>query len=486
MFLPVSTIFSFADLWTIISFTYTIFVVVTVVAVIAERREPVNALAWIMVITMFPVGGMVLFLLLGKNYRKLRTFMQKELFDSELINSMCGEQLRDIAHPDNDAMPNKKFVRLMLNNSKSLLTLHNRVEILNNGEQTFPDMFEAMREARKFIHIEFFAIEGGQLFDELIEVLDDRIAHGVDVRIIYDSVGSRNLRRRDLRRLKDTGADVRSFMPVFIARFTDKVNYRNHRKIVVIDGEVGYTGGVNIADRYIKGVRSGIWRDTHLRIEGEAVAMLQTVFATDWNFVTDGEMLTDEYFYHYSKVDSIVPLQVATSGPDSPYASIMQAYFAAIGKAEKYIYVSTPYLLPNQAIVTALRVAALGGVDVRILIPVRGDNLFVAWAGYSYVDALMEAGVKVYLYNKGFNHSKFLIIDDEISSVGSANLDHRSFNDDFEIQAIIYDSNLTRELRDSFMADIADSREITPDNWQQRSRWSKIMEPIARLLAPLF
>lgn len=275
-------------------------------------------------------------------------------------------------------------------------------------------------------------------------------------------------------------------MPVFIARFTDKVNYRNHRKIVVIDGEVGYTGGVNIADRYIKGVRSGIWRDTHLRIEGEAVAMLQTVFATDWNFVTDGEMLTDEYFYHYSKVDSIVPLQVATSGPDSPYASIMQAYFAAIGKAEKYIYVSTPYLLPNQAIVTALRVAALGGVDVRILIPVRGDNLFVAWAGYSYVDALMEAGVKVYLYNKGFNHSKFLIIDDEISSVGSANLDHRSFNDDFEIQAIIYDSNLTRELRDSFMADIADSREITPDNWQQRSRWSKIMEPIARLLAPLF
>ena len=275
-------------------------------------------------------------------------------------------------------------------------------------------------------------------------------------------------------------------MPVWIARFTDKVNYRNHRKIVVIDGRVGYTGGVNIADRYIDGVRGGIWRDTHLRIEGEAVAMLQSVFVTDWHFVTDGCMLSDEVYFHIEEVDNVLPIQIATSGPDSPYASIMQAYFAAIGKAEKYIYVSTPYLLPNQAIVTALRVAALSGVDVRVLIPVRGDNIFVAWAGYSYVDSLMEAGVKVYLYNDGFNHSKFLLIDDCISSVGSANLDNRSFEDDFEVQAIIYDGAITEELKGYFMKDLAMSTEITPEMWRGRSRLSKIMEPIARLLAPLF
>lgn len=481
-----SSVIGFSDLWTILSFSWTLLVVITVVVVIAERREPVNTLAWIMVITMFPVGGVILFLILGQNHRKQRTFMQKELYDSEVITHLCNEQLHHIAHPDRAMMPNRNFVRLMLNNSRALLTEHNKVRILNNGEQTFPDMFEEMSRAEKFIHIEFFAIEGGVLFDRLVDILDERIAHGVEVRIIYDSVGSRRLRRRELLRLRAIGAEVRSFMPVWIARFTDKVNYRNHRKIVVIDGRVGYTGGVNIADRYIDGVRGGIWRDTHLRIEGEAVAMLQSVFVTDWHFVTDGCMLSDEVYFHIEEVDNVLPIQIATSGPDSPYASIMQAYFAAIGKAEKYIYVSTPYLLPNQAIVTALRVAALSGVDVRVLIPVRGDNIFVAWAGYSYVDSLMEAGVKVYLYNDGFNHSKFLLIDDCISSVGSANLDNRSFEDDFEVQAIIYDGAITEELKGYFMKDLAMSTEITPEMWRGRSRLSKIMEPIARLLAPLF
>ncbi len=481
-----SSVIGFSDLWTILSFTWTVLVVITVVVVIAERREPVNTLAWIMVITMFPVGGVILFLILGQNHRRQRTFMQKELYDSEVITHLCNEQLRHIAHPDRATMPNRNFVRLMLNNSRALLTEHNRVRILNNGEQTFPDMFEEMSKAERYIHIEFFAIEGGVLFDRLVEILDDRIAHGVEVRIIYDSVGSRRLRRRELLRLRAIGAEVRSFMPVWIARFTDKVNYRNHRKIVVIDGRVGYTGGVNIADRYIDGVRGGIWRDTHLRIEGEAVAMLQSVFIVDWHFVTDGCMLSDEVYFSTQEVDAVLPIQIVTSGPDSPYASIMQAYFAAIGKAERYIYVSTPYLLPNQAIVTALRVAALSGVDVRVLIPVRGDNIFVAWAGYSYVDSLMEAGVKVYLYNKGFNHSKFLLIDDCISSVGSANLDNRSFEDDFEVQAIIYDRAVTEELRGYFLQDLAKSTEITPETWAKRSRLSKIMEPIARLLAPLF
>ena len=479
-------IVGFSDLWTIISFSWTVLVVITVVVVIAERRDPVNALAWIMVITMLPVVGVVLFLLLGQNHRRLRTFMQKELYDSEVINSLCNRQLRDIVSPDGGEVPDRHFVQLMLNNSRALLTEHNRVGVLNDGKGAFDDMFGEMARAERFIHIEFFAIEGGQVFDRLIPILEERIAAGVEVRIIYDSLGSRRLKPAHLRRLRATGADVRCFMSVWAARFTDKINYRNHRKIVVIDGRVGYTGGMNIADRYITGVRGGVWRDTHLRIEGEAVAMLQTVFATDWRFVTDGTLLSDEHYYRITPVEERVPIQIATSGLDSPYASIMQAYFAAIGKAEQYAYISTPYMLPNQAIVTALCVAALGGVDVRILIPVRGDNIFVAWASYSYVDTLMQAGVKVYLYNKGFNHAKYLLIDDKISSVGSANLDNRSFEDDFEVQAIIYDRGVTTELRESFLADIAQSTEITPEMWSRRSRLSKIMEPVARLLAPLF
>jgi cardiolipin synthase len=275
---------------------------------------------------------------------------------------------------------------------------------------------------------------------------------------------------------------------VLVSRFTSTANYRNHRKIVVIDGRVGYTGGVNIADRYIYGRKNvgGIWRDTHLRVEGEAVAMLQAIFTTDWSFVTDGELLSDATYFPPTDVTDVVPMQIATSGPDTKFAAIMQSYYAAICKAEKYIYISTPYLLPNQVIVTALQVAAMSGVDVRIAIPVRGDNIFVAWAGYSYIDALMDAGVKVYLYKKGFIHSKFIVIDDELCTIGSANLDNRSFDDDFEVQAIIYENSVAKELRGYFMNDLADSELITRQSWEGRSRLSKIMEPICRLLAPIF
>ncbi len=479
--------FGFTDLWTIISFTYTIFVVITVAFVIAERREPVKTLAWIMVITMFPVGGMILFLAFGRNHRKQRTFMQKELFDNALISKLSGDQLKELPACDELAIADRSHITLMLNNSRSILTLHNELTILNNGDKCFPRMFDDMRRAQRFIHIEFFAIEGGKLFEEMLAILKERIAEGVEVRVIYDSVGARAIKRSDVARLRAVGVDVRCFMPVFFTRFSSLANYRNHRKIVVIDGQVGYTGGMNIADRYIDGIKGrGIWRDTHLRLEGEAVNMLQMVFVTDWAFVTDGLTLDDARYFPPSKVTSVCPMQIATSGPDSPYASIKHSYFAAITKAERYVYISTPYLLPDNAILTALRVAALSGVDVRVLIPVRGDNMIVAWASYAYIDALMESGVKVYLYRKGFNHSKFIVIDDELCTVGSANLDYRSFEDDFEVQAIIYDNATTCELRNHFLADLEDAVEVTPDYWAKRPTVSKIMEPIAKLLAPLF
>lgn len=478
--------FGFTDLWTVLSFTYTAFVVVVVLALVADRREPVKTLAWIMLITMFPVGGVVLFFMFGRNHRKERTFMQKELFDNQLLGKICGDQLRELPRCDDLADLDKSLIRLMLNNSHAALTLHNRVEILNNGENCFPRMFDDMAHAERFIHIEFFGIESGKLFEQMFEVLRQRVACGVEVRVIYDSVGGRALWNRDIKRMRDAGIEVRSFMPVFFTRFSSLANYRNHRKIVIVDGKVGYTGGMNIADRYVDGVRGGIWRDTQIRIVGESVAMLQTVFVTDWAFVTDGETLDQPQYFPASDVQDVCPMQIATSGPDSPYASIKHSYFAAIGQAKRYVYISTPYLLPDNAILTALQIAALSGVDVRLMIPIRGDNVFVAWAGYSYLDALMEAGVKVYLYRKGFNHSKFIAIDDELCTIGSANLDYRSFNDDFEVQALIYDNPLTCTLRDYFFEDLEDAEQMTPEKWQNRSHLSKFMEPLARLLAPLF
>lgn len=478
--------FGFTDLWTIVSFTYTIFVVLMVVAVIAERRDPVKTLAWIMVITMFPVGGMILFLAFGRNHRKERTFMQKELFDNEIVGKICGDQLCELPASEEFNSADRSLITLLLNNSRAPLMIHNRVQFYNDGKECFSSLFEDLRGATESIHIEFFAIESGPLFEQMFEILTEKVAQGVEVRIIYDSVGSRRLRRRDVVRMKSVGIDVRCFMPVFFTRFSSLANYRDHRKIVVIDGKVAFTGGMNIADRYVEGLRGGVWRDVHIRVEGESVAMLQSVFVVDWAFVSDGERLEDSRYFPASEVSEVCPMQILSSGPDSPYASIKHSYFAAISKAQKYVYISTPYLMPDNAILTALHVAALSGVDVRILIPVRGDNAVVAWAGFAYVDSLLEVGVKVYLYRVGFNHSKFIIIDDELCSIGSANLDYRSFEDDFEVQALIYDNATTCRLRDQFIDDLRDSEEITPQNWAQRSRTSKIMEPIAKLLAPLF
>lgn len=480
---------SFSDLWTLLTVAYTALVIITVVALIVERREPVRTLAWIMVITMVPVVGIVMFFSFGLNHRKQKIFNLKETVDMAVLDKICSEQLNDMAgegiFSNPDLERNRDFITLLLNNNKSLLTLSNRVEILRNGTEAFPSLFEAMRQAKETINIESFIINGGHLFEQMCTIIEDRVREGVKVRIVYDSVGSRSLRRTDKRRLCSTGADVRSFMPVFFTRFTSKANYRNHRKIAVIDGKVAFTGGMNIADRYVDGIRGGVWRDTHLRIEGDSVKMLQMLFAVDWQFVSGEELMADNRLFKPSTANTVVPMQIASSGPDSDWASIMQAYFAAISKAHDYIYCSSPYLLPNEAIFTALRVASLSGVDVRIVVPERSDGKIVNWASRSYISSLLDAGVKVYLYQKGFNHSKFMLIDDQMCSIGSANLDFRSFEDDFEVQAIIYDTATTAELKRHFLDDVAASVEVERELWNSRSKISVLMESLARLLGPL-
>jgi cardiolipin synthase len=471
-------LFDFAEIWTLLTIVYQFLVVLTLVVLIFERREPVVTMAWIMVIAMFPVGGMILYVVLGRNHRRRRRFMGQKLWGEEpCVESVEGAPL---------TLSNSRQVQLVCNNSRSPLTLHNRVDVLHNGEECFPRMFGDMARAEHSLHVEFFGIESGALFEQMFEVLSERAAAGVEVRVIYDSIGGRLLRRRDLRRLRCAGVDVRCFMPIFSARFVGLLNYRNHRKIVVIDGRVAYTGGMNIADRYLYGVRGGILRDVHLRIEGEAVAKLQRVFTADWAFVTDGVEIVGERYFPPTAIGDLCPMQIATSGPDSPYAAIRDALFAAISKAERYIYISTPYLLPDAAITTALTVAAQSGVEVRILIPVRGDNIAVAWAGYSYVEEFLRAGIRIYLYRRGFVHSKFVVTDDEFCSIGTTNLDYRSFNDDFEVQTFIYDHTHACSLRERFLLDLEDAEEITLDSWATRSRLSKVMEPLARLFAPIF
>ena len=471
---------------TVLTILYITLIATIFYVVLKERREPTETIAWILITLLVPIVGVIAYFLFGRSYRRSRQFSYSDETVNKRIMNICEIQLNEIDKQEYSELRHKNFVTLMLNNGNAPLGISNRIKILNNGYECFPYIFKDLQDAKEFIHIEVFGIESGQLFEKLLAILRERVQAGVEVRVIYDCVGSRALKRRDMRRMQKAGIKAYSYMPIWMPHFANKFNYRNHRKIIVIDGKVGYTGGMNIADRYLTGTKRGIWRDTQIRVEGQSVNLLNTIFVNDWSFVSNGELLYDDKYYPNSSISDILPMQIAISGPDSPHASIMQAYFAAIGSAKKYIYISTPYLLPNQAILTALQVAALSGVDVRILIPVRGDNILVAWAGYSYIDSLLEAGVSVYLYKKGFNHSKFFVIDDEMCSIGSANLDYRSFDIDFEVQAMIYDKGSSLELKSYFLKDLEDSELITVENWNDRPRISKIMEPLARLFGFLF
>ncbi|WP_071133771.1 cardiolipin synthase [Millionella massiliensis] len=479
------------DFWGIVIYALLVFyfllVIATVFTVLHERRDPVRALSWIAVIVLLPFAGMVLFVFFGQDYRKQKIFNRKEIKDLIQFEQLSYKQLREIDTFSNpEVAANREIITLLLNNNKSLLTTNNRLEVLNDGSETFASLIDALRKAESFIHLEYYIFENDELGGRIADILKEKARSGVEVRFIYDDVGSWNLKRSFIRSLREAGVQVHCFMPVVFPWLTSKINYRNHRKIVVIDGKVGYTGGLNIADRYLRGTKHGPWRDTHLKIEGTAVNMLQLTFLADWYFAT-GIQLKDKDKYLMVSDDSVgdTAVQVATSGPDSDWATIMQAYFAAITKATDHIYISTPYFMPGESLLTALKVAALSGIDVRIMLPSRSDSKIVYWASRSYIAELLEAKIKVYLYNKGFNHSKIITIDNRFSSIGTANMDNRSFEDNFEVTAMIYDRNMTDRLESRFLADLDGCTRLTYRRWATRSRTDMFKESVARLFSPL-
>ena len=433
-----------ADLKSFLSVGYILFVIVTIAVIIHDKREPVKALSWIIVISLLPVVGFVFYIVFGRNHRKQKLFNRKELHDLEQIDALSRQQIYEINHPSllhkSEISDHRDTITLLLNSNKALLTVHNRVRVLNDGAETFDEIRRALRQARESIHMEYYIIEDDELGREIADILIAKAAEGVEVRLIYDDVGSWGLGRKYLGRLRRAGVEVRCFMPVVFPWLTSHVNYRNHRKILVVDGRVGFTGGINIAQRYIL-------PKTHVRDE--------------------------------------TMIQIVTSGPDSDWASIMQAFFSAISHAQHHIYISSPYFLPNEAILTAVKVASLSGIDVRIMIPSRSDSKIVYWASRSYIGELIEANVKVYLYRKGFNHSKLIMIDGRFASVGTANMDIRSFEDNFEVSAILYDRAITESLEADFLRDLERSRLVTREYWESRPLLHNMYEAMSRLFSPL-
>ncbi|NCE71734.1 cardiolipin synthase [Odoribacter sp. Z80] len=458
--------------------------------VILENRNPVRTLAWIIVLVTIPLIGFVFYLYFGVNYRKNKMFSMKGLGDMKWLQYMSEDQKQLLQKSEflkrRESVEVKKLMTLLLNNSKALLTRYNQVEILNNGEETFPALFKALLQARKFIHLEYYIIAEGSLATRLKEILLQKAAEGVEVRVIYDDVGSWSLSKSYLRELREAGIQIFPFLPVRFHHFANKANYRNHRKIAVIDGEVGFVGGLNIADRYMDGVAEiGVWRDTHLRVVGEVVTSLQVIFLIDWYFVRRELLLDKDEYLPYVRTEGNVVVQAVTSGPDSDWASIQQAYFTLINMAKKYVFISTPYFMPGETTLNCLKTAAMSGVDVRILLPHKSDSWLTHWCTRSFAEELLEAGVRIYWYQKGINHSKVIVVDGIVASVGTANMDLRSFEQNFEVSLIIYDREVVKRLAADFIEDLKVSSEGTIQRWKFRPKRNKVRESIARLFAPV-
>lgn len=481
------------DIWkslpSLVTILYFLTVVFIAILIILENRNPEKTISWILVLILLPFIGIVIYLFFGQEYRKTKMYSRKGLKDLEKLRNLTLEQLDNL--PANqfqisDKLYSKKrMMNLLLSNSNAILTNNNEIQILRNGAETFPEIFRIMEQARHHIHLEYYIIENDRIGNYLRELLIRKATEGVEVRLIFDDVGSWELKKKFIRSMSDAGVKVDCFMKVRFPMLTSRVNYRNHRKILVVDGETAFVGGLNFADRYQDGVPAiGPWRDTHLKVIGGGATALQIIFMADWYFVSKEILKGEDYFKPFESGNGKL-VQMTASGPDSDWESIGQAYFAAIASATDYVYISTPYLMPTDDIVTALKTSALGGIDVRIIVPGLSDAITPKWGTNSYIEELLEAGVKIYFYKAGFTHSKVIIADGVFSSVGTANLDFRSLETNFEVNAMVYDEEIAGILASQFLEDQEKSELIILEEWQKRPRMNKIKESFARIISPM-
>lgn len=464
---------------------YIVSVVFTLILVIQQKGDPLKTIAWLLVILLIPIFGIVLYFYFGQNYRKQKIFSRKEILDLEHLGSLhtffSQSQLKKPS-----VKSKEHLIRLLQNNSKALLTQNNEMELYYEGKYAFDAILNDIQLAKDHIHLEYYILEDDKIGNQIREALEIQAKKGVKVRLIFDDMGSWSLPGKFIKSLENAGVEVYPFLPVRFPWLTNKINYRNHRKIIVVDGNIGYVGGMNIADRYIEGSpKYGIWRDAQLRIVGDAAHMLQAIFLTDWFFVSK-QIIKDEKYFLAHNIHREHVVQITTSGPDSDWASIMQLFFSAIATAEHHIYISTPYFIPNESILTALKTASLSGVEVRIMLPLRSDSRLVFRSTLSFVSELLEAGIHVHFFEKGFNHSKLLMVDSVFASVGTANMDIRSFDQNFEVSAQIYDREITCRIEKFFLDDLKHCKEYTMEEWANRPWIDNQKELLARLLSPLF
>lgn len=472
---------------------YWVLVLCMAVMIVLENRPPVKTVAWILALVFLPVIGLLVYLLFGR--RRYR---------GQLINRAGAIQLARRAayrfyRSASPEIPEEHYrlIRLFKRQSAAYLYPENRTDVFTDGSKMFGELLKDIAAARHHVHIEFYIIEADAVGNRLSDLLIAKVKEGVKVRLVYDDVGCWNVPSVFFRRMKEAGVEVQAFLPVRFVRFTRKMNYRNHRKIVVIDGKVGYVGGMNLASRYMEGTPGQpAWRDTHMRLQGNAVQGLQRAFLADW-YVAANELVTDTGYYPTAErtvrfreperepESRRASLQIVTSLPTSYWPDIMQGMVLAMMRTERYCYIQSPYFLPTDRFLFAMQTAALSGVDVRLMIPEWADRRLLTYASRSYLLDAMKAGVRVYLYQGAFLHAKTWVSDDSLSSCGSTNIDFRSFENNFEVNAFVYDRKVALAMKRTFLKDAEKCYLLNLDNLTSRKRWHRRFESFIRILAPL-
>jgi Phosphatidylserine/phosphatidylglycerophosphate/cardiolipin synthases and related enzymes len=462
---------------------YAITIIGLVLVIITENRNPLKTIPWVIVLLFIPAVGLIFYFFLGQDNRKQRIISKRT---TKKIKKQPKQRLLQEESQITSLPEQYRPLKSLLENSNQAPLLHGTdISIYTGGEEKFNVLLDDIEKANHHIHIQYYVFNDDNIGTRIKNALIAKAKEGVEVRILYDDVGSWKVKDKFFQEMKNAGIEVYAFLKAALPRFTSKVNYRNHRKVVVIDGKVGFMGGMNIADRYTTGSELGIWRDTHFRFIGKGVYGLQAAFLIDWYIVSKNLIDTEEYYPETESYNNNL-MQIVTSGPVGQWRTLLQAVIFTIANAKKYVYIQTPYFLPTEGLNQTLQIAALGGVDVRLMIPLKSDTRIVNMASHSFIDEMIKAGVKVYFYKAGFLHSKLIVTDDYLTVIGSSNMDFRSFEHNFENNAFVYQNDFALQMKEVFLKDQKDCEPIAPSVWLKRPLKQRLAESFMRLFSPLF
>ena len=477
----------------ILEIIYVVIVILVCLKIIADTRSVTKTFGYILFVIFVPVVGILFYFFFGNNYRNKKIYTKK-IFEnialaSELMDKVYTYSKQTFIENEAVVKENKELAFLLIKDIGSPLTPYNSVKLLLNGENKFPEVLQVLREAKHHIHIEYYIYGDDDIGCEIEKILISKAAEGVDVRFIYDDFGSRSIRKTIVKRLRAGNVKAFPFYEISYIAFANRINYRNHRKIIVVDGRTAFVGGINVSDKYINKAGDQLyWRDTHLRIDGPGVQFLQYLFVGDWNFCANIKLPPSPDLFppmsSYSKTENKI-VQIASGGPDSPTPTILYSILQAINLATAEILITTPYFIPGESLMDTMVMTAMSGVKVKLLVPGISDSRLVNAASRSYYRDLLNAGVEIYLYQKGFVHAKTLVADGKIAMVGTANMDIRSFDLNFEVNAIVYNEEIAGQLKRAFYEDLKESEQIDPVAWNARKWHQFLWEDLMRLFSPL-